>query len=267
MPEKVLDESKSEPIVVSIERTLIILNLLARSGRGMGTREISHQLGYSAGSVQKILNTLRVQEFVVKDPDTDRYGFGPAAMRLAHQILTQVDLTSIARPYLEELARRTDETIFLGVRDGASCIYIDKIISNQAIRMDAPLGVPRPLNCTAVGKALLAFDSDLSPDKLRRMAADGQLHGPTDHSITDPDALFDELARVRAQGVAVDDRESLEAVGCVAVPVINHEGAIIGAISVSGPAERIIDRKDTLTRLVREAGEALNLALGYNPGG
>jgi IclR family KDG regulon transcriptional repressor len=253
---------ESKPVVVSIERALIILDLLAQTPAGMGTRGISHKLGYSAGSVQKILNTLRAQGFVSKSPDTDKYVLGIAALRLARLIISQMDLSTVARPYLEELADLTGETIFLGVRDGTQCIYIDKITSKQEIRMDAPVGAIRPFNCTAIGKVLLAYASEDAIDQLAQAEA---FVKSTERSITDPEELRQEIVRVRKQGFAYDGREYNPSAACVAAPVLDHMGEVVAAISVSGPAERIERQREQLGETVRQEADRLSAALGHAP--
>ena len=255
--------SNNTPIVVSVERTLIILNLLAENVEGLGTREISHRLGYSAGSVQKILNTLRVQDFIVKRPDTDQYVFGPAAMRLAHFIMAQTNLWAIARPFMDELAEETGETIFLGTRDGSVCNYVDKIVSKHIIRMDAPLG-SRPLNCTAMGKVLLAFDTDVTEDTVVHLAQSGAFESPTERSITDPGEFYHELLQVREMGYAFDLREYNPSAACVAAAILDRTGKPVAAISVTGPAERIEQQQAELGSLVQKVGERLSKSLGFS---
>lgn len=258
-------QTGDRPLVVSVERTLIILNLIATSPDGMGTREISYTLGYGAGTVQKILNTLLVHEYVTKRPGTDKYVLGIGAIRLANLILAQSDLLSITRPYLQRLADETQETIFIGVFENSYCTYIDKVVSDQIVRMDAPLGVRRPLNCTAIGKALLAFSPRFSREwlhDLHRIQAFGQ---PTSFSITDPDALYDDLIGARRLGFTSDRREFNPSAMCVAAPILDHVGQPIAAISISGPAERIEPRYAELAEMVRRATAQISKALGGGP--
>lgn len=256
-------QADDRPLVVGVERALIILQLIAKHPEGIGTREISYTLGYGVGTVQKILNTLLVHELITKHPGTDRYIFGIGAIRLANLILARSDLITLSRPLLKQLADESQETVFLGVFENDFCTYVDKVVSDQIVRMDAPLGVQRPLNCTAIGKALLAFSPTLSPERLHALR-DAQTFGePTAFSITDPDALYEDLLRAREDGYTTDLREFNPSAMCVAAPVLNHDRLPIAAISISGPAERVEQRLSALGALVRQSALTLSTALGY----
>ena len=252
--------------VVSVDRALALLELLATRPEGIGTREASRKLGIGAGSAQKVLNTLRVRNFIEKAHSADRYVFGPAAYRLAHLIRASadVDLTSAARPYLQDLAEATGETVFLGLRDGDDCRYVDKITSRQMTRVDLPLGQPRPLNCTAVGKVMLAFD-ETSLAELRRFVSRNVFARATDFSITDPMELAEELERVRTAGWAADRREYDPSAACVAAPIVGLHEEVLGALSVSGPAERIEPHIQEIAATLLRVTTRLNLSLRGRP--
>lgn len=258
-------QTDDRPLVVSVERSLIILDLIARSPNGLGTREISYTLGYGAGTVQKILNTLLVHEYVTKRAGTDKYVLGIGAIRIANLILAQSDLLTITRPYLQQLAEETQETIFMGVFEDAHCTYVDKVVSEQIVRMDAPLGVRRPLNCTAIGKALLAFSPRLSREWLHELHRTQSFGNPTAYSITDPDALYEDLVQARAAGFTSDRREFNPSAMCVAAPILDHTGQPVAAISISGPAERIEPRFEELADVVRRSTAQISKALGGAP--
>lgn len=255
-------QTSSMATVVSVERALIILSLLAHNSEGMGPREIGRTLGYGAGSVQKILNTLRLQNVVSKEPDTDRYTLGISALRLAQQIVAQSNFLTVMRPFLEALAERTGETAFWAVRDGLSAVYVDKVVSKHELRVDPPLGVARPLNATAVGQLLLAYASeDLTP----QLVAANAIEAATEHSITDPALLRDRIALILRNGYAYDSREFRLSSSSLAAPVFDEEGTVTAALAICGPAERVDGQLDTLRdQLLGIAGE-LNRALAYVP--
>lgn len=248
--------------VVSVERAFIILNLLANTPDGMGPREIGRALGYSAGAVQKILNTLLMQRIVTKTPDTDRYVLGISAVRLAQQIVSQTKIVTVIRPALEDLAARTGETAFLGVRDNLSVVYVDKVVSKQELRVDPPLGVTRPLNATAVGQLLIAYAPE---DLIPRLVEQDALMAATEYSITDPDALRQKIATILQNGYANDAREYLISSSALAAPLLDTEGHANMSIALCGPAERFEDRFDQLRDALLDVVGELNQALGYVP--
>jgi DNA-binding IclR family transcriptional regulator len=255
-------QADDRPLIVSVERTLIVLDLIARSPDGIGTREISYKLGYGAGTVQKILNTLHVHEYVTKRAGTDKYVIGIGAIRIANLILAQSDLLTITRPYLQRLADESQETIFMGIYEDGQVTYIDKVVSDQIVRMDAPLGVRRPINCTAIGKAMLAFSPRFSRDWLRELHRAKTFTRPTEFSITDPDVLYDDLKQALAAGFTSDRREFNPSAMCVAAPIFDHANQPVAAISISGPAERIEPQFDKLAAMVRRTTAQISKALG-----
>ena len=248
--------------VVSVERAFIILNLLANNPEGMGPREIGRALGYNAGAVQKILNTLHMQHVVNKKPNTDKYIVGMSAVRLAQQIIAQTNLLTVIRPSLEDLAERTGETAFLAVRDNLTVVYVDKVVSTHELRVDPPLGIPRPLNATAVGQLLVAFASE---DLISRLLEAGAIVAASEYSITDPNDLRKRTATILQNGYARDSREFLISSSSLAAPIFDEEGHANAAIAICGPAERFDSQFNKLRdALLYVAGE-LNQSLGYVP--
>jgi IclR family acetate operon transcriptional repressor len=245
---------------VAVERALILLRYIVDHPDGLSIREASRELGYSPATVQKLVNALRTQGYVVQDKLTERYHLGPEAVQLGLTALSRLEIRRIARPYLEALSSESGETVFLGIARDNHAIYIDKVVSAHPVRMDAPLGVNRPYNCTAVGKVLLA---GLPDEEFERLAADGTFEQRTERSITEADALRAEVAQVRVQGWARDDEEYAAGVGCVAAPVYDHEGQVIAALTVSGPAARIREKLDNIVARVKARAAAISEEMGY----
>jgi len=246
--------------ILAVERALIILNRLADAPDGLGVRELSRTLGYSPSVVQKILNTLKAHKFVEQDPSNGNYSLGPALLTLGLHMLSRIDVRQTARPHMERLSAASGETIFLGIRSGHQAIYVDKVTGNRPMWIDAALGAQRPLNCTAVGKVLL---SGLSHEEIVKLARSGAFTAHTPNSITDLDALVQEIARVRERGYATDEEEFLPGAKCIAAPIKNHEGEIIAAITISAPAFRVDEHREEWVRLVRETAAAISTDLGY----
>ena len=167
-------------------------------------------------------------------------------------------MRQIARPYLEALSAETQETVFLAIARGNRVIYIDKVVSDQIIRMDAPLGVSRPYNCTSVGKVLLA---GMPNNRLMDLA--DFFENRTGNSNIDVKVLQAEIDQVRECGWAMDKEEYALGAFCIGAPIFDHEGSIIAAVTVTGPAERIRERlEDNLTRVLANA-KKISEAMGY----
>jgi len=245
--------------IVAVERALVILKIVSQSPEGIGVRALARQLGYSPGVVQKSIQALAAQGFLEQEPSTQAYRLGTEAVMLGLVALGRMDIRKAARPVLERLVAATGETSMIGVPHGDIAVYVDQVPSPNEVRMNVPIGAPRPLNCTAVGKALLAY---LPDSELERLHEAGGFRHPTSQSVEDVSELREELARVRDTGVAIDAEEFLVGARCVAAPVRDFEGNVVAAVAVSGPAGRMAANEAMVIAEVRAAAVAISDALG-----
>jgi IclR family acetate operon transcriptional repressor len=164
---------------------------------------------------------------------------------------------------MERLAADAGETANLGVLDGGRVVNLHKVLGPHPVRLhiDAVGGVPA--HATALGKVLLA---DLPADELDRRLGSRPLVRLTSKTIGDRAVLRAELARVGQRGYAVDDEECSPGLRCVAAPVRDRLGAVVAAVSVSGPARRLPrQRLVGLGSAVRAAALAISRRLGFEP--
>jgi DNA-binding IclR family transcriptional regulator len=212
-------------------------------------------------TAHRLLTTMIRQGYCRQNPETGRYALGSKLFHLGEVCLGQLDLRELARPFLERLCRETGETANLVVLDGQDALYLDKVESPQNLRIFSRIGHRTPLYCTAVGKVLLAYRPAAESEDL---LGKGPLRPLTRHTITSPARLRRELAQVRKRGFAVDKEECEEGAYCVAMPVRNAQGRIEAALSVSGPAVRLGDKRvPELIPLMRRAVEELSAQLGF----
>lgn len=246
--------------VIAVERALVILRMMAVTQEGVSVRGVARELGYSPAAAQKLLQALEAQDFARQNPSTRLYELGGTALQVGLSGLGRLEVRRVARPHLEWLAATTEETALLGVPQADFAIYVDQVESPNEIRMNVTPGEPRPFNCTAVGKTLLAFADDSVVD---RLAAGAALPGPTAHSITGIEELRAELARVRERGYALDNEEYRIGAACVAAPIRNHDGVVIASISVAGPAYRVSAQRDAIIEATVAAATRVSSAFGH----
>lgn len=169
---------------------------------------------------------------------------------------------ALARPCAEALAKRSRETVRLAVLDAvdpAHVVYIDKVDSSHAVRAHTRVGDRAPSHCVATGKALLAFN----PEAVERLEG-RQLPRFTGRTITDHDRLARELARTRERGFSVNRHEYREDIVGIAAPIRSHEGYVVAALGISGPAYRLpAARIEALTPEVVEAAAGISERLGF----
>lgn len=258
---RMLSPFASNGISVSVVKAFSILDALASKGKdGASLTEIAEHLQVSKSTAHRYLTTLERLGTVEHD-ERDRFRLGIKLVELAGVILRNNDLRNQSEAILNELAAQTQETIHLGVPSETEVVYIAKIDSSHSIQMRSSIGGRVPMHCTALGKAILAY----APSTLVEQVIHQGLTRRTPRTITSPETLRAELERVRAQGFSVDLEENEAGVCCVGAPVFNHDGKVIGAISISGPAQRLIyERCIELGPLVREAAQRVSRRMGYS---
>jgi len=177
--------------------------------------------------------------------------------------LERVQLPRLARPVLEVLASETRETAFLAVPSRDEIVYLDKVQTDLQLQLHAELGTRRPMHCTGLGKAILAF---LPPAQQQQVLMTSEFRPYTPHTITDPMTLRRELARIRERGYALDHQEIIVGVHCIAVPILNYAGYAVGALSVAGTSPKGAgERLDLLVQRMCRAGEYLSRRMGCVP--
>ena len=239
--------------VKSSERTLEILETLAASKERRSLSELARTLEVPKSSLHAILRTMHERGWVETDPSGTRFGLGVRALYVGTAYPDSDDVVSVAEQTLDWLVAQLDETIHLGRLDGTDIVYLAKRESSHHLRMFSAIGRRLPAYATALGKALLAA---LPDDQLAAHLPE-TLTALTPHTLTDPDALRRDLERTRRRGYAVDDEESTEGLGCIAVTVPTGDPPH-HAISCSVPTVRLKrEQRKAIVEHLLEAREHL----------
>jgi IclR family transcriptional regulator, KDG regulon repressor len=219
----------------TVGKALDVLDMVAGLGRAVRFSELLAQGVYPKATLYRFLQTLTHQGMLSYDPDRGTYALGVRLVRLAHAAWAQSSLAPIARPYLDELAAETGETIHLAQMDLGQVLYVDKRNATRPVEMFAQAGKVGPAYCTGVGKAMLAY---LPDEALARALERQSFHRHTPTTLDTPAALKVELAAIRARGHAFDREEHEAGIICCAVPILSRSGRAIGALSVTSTTER-----------------------------
>lgn len=250
----------------AVMRALDILDHLIEAVDAPTLRDLTDALGLPRTSVFEIVNTLVARGYLAKsEQEPARYALGPRSFQVGSAFTNRLDYVALGRVASTSLSEKCNETSHVAILDGADVVYIARAESTRTVRMVSSLGARVPAHCTSVGKALLAELSDAEFD--RRFPADTPLRKLTEKTITSPEALRKELARVRERGYALEECESNTDVCCAAATVRDHFGQVVAAISVSVPQNRWVDQPhEYWTSLVLEAATRYSEGLGYLPG-
>ncbi|OJX67084.1 MAG: hypothetical protein BGO95_10160 [Micrococcales bacterium 73-13] len=219
----------------SVRRAFAILDAVAAGGdAGTGVTAIAAATGLAESTAHRIAATLVSLGALRRLPDR-RYALASRLIWLgAAAASASIDR---AVPVLTRLVETLGESANLAVLSGDRAEYVAQIPSPHSMRMFTEVGRRAELNCTGVGKAML---SALPDDRIEAIIARTGLPQKTEHSISEPDALWAEIAAARARGWVLDEQEQELGMRCIAAPIAGPAGDVY-AVSVSGPLTRITD--------------------------
>jgi IclR family KDG regulon transcriptional repressor len=232
-------EDRQRSGVQSLGRAFAILEQVARHREGIGLAELSKLVGLHNSTTFHLAKTMVSLGYIRQERDSKRYRIGRPLFALAASALDEIEMVNVATPIMEELSRDTGESSHFAVRMGDAVVVIARTSGPGAFQLTDRVGVVRPAHCTALGKIILAA---LRPDQLKRFLERVELTPSTKKSITEPTILLREIAEVRRSAIAFDDGEFNPEVRCMAVPVYNFTGDVVGALGISGPIWRMTNQ-------------------------
>jgi len=251
----------TERYVQTLERALDILEVLARSEEYLGVTEIGNRIGLHKSTVHRILQTLCYRGYVEKEKDRERYHLGIKIVELGTRFFNDLEIRKVAASFLGLLAKSFDEVVHLVLLDDGEVVYIDKRESSQLVGLHSKVGRRALMHCTAVGKAIL---STLPEEEVRYILQTKGMPGFTYTTITDPDRLMEQLREIKRLGYALEAEENEIGILCLGTPIFDYSGRAIGAISVSGPVNRMKEKgTERIGEEIKRAGLEMSSKLGY----
>ena len=243
----------------AVDRAARLLSEVVHAADPVTFTELAEVTGLAKSTTSRLLLALERNHLVRRD-DHGRFLPGEMFVSFAWRGGAEAGLVAVAQPFLERLGKATGETINLGVVSGAMVEQIAQVDSTYLIGGTNWVGRPVPAHCSALGKVLLAYGA--------AQLTIGPLERRTDTTITSEAALRTDLATVRARGYAVTDEELEPGLIAVAAPIRGYDGAVIAALSVSGPTTRMNrDGLPAVAGYCAEEAAALSAVLGYRQRG
>ncbi len=253
---------KETPLVRAVDHALQLLSCYTEKEE-MGVTELSKKLGLHKNNVFRILATLEFRGYIEQNRKTEGYRLGPKIFELGLIFKYQMGLIKHAKPIMEEIVKRHNETVYLGVLRDIYAIYIDNVETAHTVRVVSRVGSQIPAYAAAIGKVQLAF---LPTDELERLLRDRKLRSYTERTITDKNLLMEELKKVAEEGYAMDNEEFEDDVKCVAAPIRDYTRWVVAGLSISAPAFRM--NEETVPQLietVKWGALQISKSLGYVP--
>ena len=217
----------------TVHRSLDLLEAVAGAKRAIGLSELAVSVGGSKATAHRLLSTLESRGYVTQAP-SGGYSPGLRLFELGSLWAQSLDLRFLAAPHMDRLNEATGEMVHLAVYDQGDAVYIDKRDSRHPVVPQSHVGRRCDAYCVATGRVLLAYQ----PVEEIEEALRPPLTEHTEHTISDPKALADLLAEVRANGYAVNHESFREGVSGIAAPVRDHTGSVVAAIGCCMPEAR-----------------------------
>lgn len=221
--------------------------------------DIARVLELPLSKLYPTLHNLTAEGYLRKD-ENKKYSLGLRILEKANFVLQSIDVRRIAKPYLRALSQKYKSNSHLSVLYGYNVMHVELQHILPSVIHGESVGTAVPAYCTAVGKALLAFQGASAIDAYVEME---HLKRRTDHTIVEPVSFRRELEGVRRDGYALDRGEYHEQIRCVAAPVRGYDGEVVAAVGISVHREvRNRDLKAMITPDVVEAALRISMALG-----
>jgi len=226
--------------VQSVDRALMLLELIATEPEGSRLSDIARAANLAPSTTHRLLTALEQRGFAQSDASTGRWLIGRRAHMVGAAWGTARSLRIPALPQLRRLRDASRETANMGVIEDGYVTNIAQAESREIMRAISSPGGRTPIFCSGMGKAIVATWEDDQIDHLIDLYG---LTAATAHSLTKRDSVHAEIARIRANGYALDDEEYVIGLRCVATVIMGPEGEALAALSISGLAARMTPEK------------------------
>ena len=251
-----MSEKKESAHIQVIDRAVALLDAISRYPDPVRLKILSAETGLHTSTTHRILNSLIDNGFVEKEP-SGHYRLGLRLLQLSVRRHTNLDLRSIALPFMEELRDRLNESVNLTIREGDVLIYIEKASPDRMMHVQQLIGSRAPLHVTAVGKIMLGSGGK---DDIESYTKRTNLPAYTRNTLSDPEKLLSECLSSFKQGFALDNEEAEIDVGCIGTLIYDSTGNVAGGLSVSAPIDR---RKMSWVEDVIKTAKQISKQLGY----
>ena len=247
-------------------RALLVLDYLARAQHPPTLAQLAQRLDMPKSTLMRLLASMQRAGFVAATPTENGYVPGPQATALALSTLRASAFTRACRAVLAQLVGKLGETCNLTAPDGDQVIYMERVETAEPLRLFFAVGSHVPMHCTASGKLFLASMNRLERG---RVLARLPLTRNTPRTLTDPGQLEEELERLAARGIGIDNEEFVRGMSAVAVPVRDAQDRVVAAVACHAPTARLM--LDDLLRAVpvlQGAAQSMSAVLAeHRPGG
>lgn len=261
-----MSEENDKNRVKSVAKAFAVLQAFGPDSEELVIAEVGRSAGIDNATAFRLLNTLVDLGYVERVGETRRFRLTLKCLDLGFNAIARSDIRSLGRPLLRTLVGDRIEAASIGVLDGAEIVYIERIQAGlQRLAVDVRVGNRVPAFSSALGRAILAHLPLATEREILEANPPKQL---TDYTVVDVDALLAEIAKVRRDGFAVSDQETVTGLRVLAAPVTDIDGVPVAGLSVAAPAfgqtldEFVSIARDVTCDAARQLSSAVRAAGG-----
>jgi DNA-binding IclR family transcriptional regulator len=253
--------TKDPYLLQTLSNALDVLEVFEDHAEPMTISQLVEITKMNRTNLFRILYTLRKKGIIEVDAETGKYRLGLKLVQLSSLVLQRLEIKDIARPYLQRLRDKLNETVHLVVLGDDKIVFIDKHAVSGSILMNSFIGYVAPLYCTASGKLLLSFQDEAIID---RYIETTPFKPYTTNTLTDKNEFRQELKKIKKLGYSIDNEEIEEGLVGFATPIFSH-GRVIASVSVSGTAQKMKNKQDEIIASLLETSKLISNDLSNAP--
>jgi len=249
-------------VIQSVANALNLLEEFKGDRDELGVTELSKRLNLHKNKIFRLLATLEAKGYIEQNKATENYRLSVKSLELGQTFIKQLGLVRQAKPFLQQIVKQCNEMAYIGLIRQGSVVCLDVAEACQTVKVVNRVGWSLPIHCTAIGKAQIAY---VSEQELEKLGVLDSMDTFTENTIVDRAEFIRHLKEVAKRGYAIDNEEYNPGVRCVAVPVRDYTGRVVGSICVCGPSFRMTDEilKTKIIPVVKDAGEKASKRLGF----
>jgi len=223
--------------VQSLERGLAVLSAFTARDTALTISQVADRTSLSRATARRLLLTLEKLGYV--ESTRREFSLTPAVLDLAKPFAGPIDPWGFAKPYLQSLTDRLEESASIAVLDGTDILYVARTPTRRLMTLAVTVGSRLPAHATSKGRVLLAFLPEAELEAYFRRSA---IEPYTDRTVVEEAELRSILAGIRAEGWAIVDQQLEEGLCSVAAPIVEPSGRVSAALSVCAHAGRVDPR-------------------------
>lgn len=218
----------------TLAKGLDLLRMMGNYPAGAPAAVFAQDSGLPFSTAYRLLNALVASGFAEYEPQTKQYRLGLSVFELSAKVAAERGYDGAVIPVLKQLSETTNESCLFSVRDGRETVTIHTV-DGPEFRQTTDPGDRLPLHVSSMGKAILAA---LPSAEVRELLAASQFEAHTEHTVTDPGLLWQQIEAGRQNGYVYQCEEVDLGMNAIASAVVGPGGAVLGAVAIAAPMFR-----------------------------